>query len=131
MRIIALVLLVVTLANCKTDKMDTQESQIIIRNQDNNIVAEIGIKEDQLHGLCIWYDSEQSPIVCGLFNNGRPYSGTFANWSLIAENWPGDAFTKQVYCDDWVSFFEASYVSNKRSFNEVIQTYVAGVLVNN
>ncbi len=129
---VATLLLVFSLGlntQCKEDKMDNNNTQIIVKNGNGDIVAEIGIKNNKVHGLCIWYSGNQSPIACGLFNNGSPYTGTFANWSKFIENWEGSAYQTDIYSQDWVTMFELRSASETPNFNEIIESYSSGQLI--
>jgi hypothetical protein len=114
---------------CKKEKMNDNNTQIIVKNDNGDIVGEIGVRDNKIHGLCIWYSGDQNPIACGLFNEGKPYTGTFANWSKFIENWDGGTYQTDLYCQDWVTMFELRSISQATNFNEIIESYSKGQLI--
>ena len=115
--------------HCKEEKMDDNRTQILVKNDNGDIVGEIGIKDNKIHGLCIWYNSNQNPIACGLFNEGLPYAGTIANWSKFIENWGGDSYDLDLYGQDWVTMFEMSSASQAINFDKILESYSNGQLI--
>lgn len=51
-----------------------------------------------------------------LFNNGVPLTGTFLNWADFFCDFPKEGpFEAELYCQDWVTIFEAGFLSESRS----------------
>lgn len=126
-----LIFLLFNILSCnKATNMEHKTTQQIVKNNKQQIVAEIGIKNNKIHGLCIWYNSTQNPITCGLFNEGKPYSGTFINWSLFLPELENNPYKKDLYCKDWVTMFEISHISKEINFNHLIEIYVNGEKIN-
>lgn len=115
-----------TLSNCNKTNMQESKTQIIVRNEQQNIVAELGVKNDTLNGLAIWYNSDGNPVACGLFYNGKPYTGTFLNWSEFIDEWGDDPYLLSKYAKDYMSMFEAGPIGIDRPINELIDSYVNG-----
>jgi len=107
--------------------MSKKINNILIKNKQNELVALINVKDTVLHGHCEWYDKRGNLIAYGFFKNGAPFTGTFLNWTnffteLRKEN-PYDAI---VYCQDWVSKFEACFLSELPNYAMVIEAYYNG-----
>jgi len=106
--------------------MDKTE-KIIIKNDLNKIVAVMYVSNSLLNGQCKWYDSRGELISDGEFIRGKPYTGTFINWSNFLgefnQEYPYDI---SVYCKDWVTRFEMSFRSERPKYDIVLENYNKG-----
>ena len=60
-----------------------------------------------MEGECIWYDGTGKPILNGIFRDGKPFSGTFVDWSLEFKELKSDPFEPKEYAKDWVTFMRS------------------------
>ncbi|MDT7828235.1 hypothetical protein RQM65_06130 [Pricia sp. S334] len=106
--------------------MKKENEQITIKNDNGDIVGEMTLKNGALNGLCIWYNSNQNPVSCGLFSDGEPYTGTFIDWSKFIPDLEKEPYRSNLYCKDWVTMFEISHLSTEVRYNHLIETYING-----
>lgn len=109
--------------------MQESKTQRIVRDQQQNIIAELGVQDGQLSGLAIWYNSNSNPVSCGLFFEGKPYTGTFVNWSLFIDEWGEDPYELEKYAKDYMSMFENGPFGIDRPIDTIIETYVNGIKI--
>jgi hypothetical protein len=111
--------------NKKKDKMKNEDQHIIKNN--NVTVLEYAIKDNRLNGTCKWYSLDGILISNGIFKDGKPYEGSFLNWSLKIQNiFKDDPYEVTIYCRDWVAFYENSFDSNLPDYDEFLEFYEKG-----
>jgi hypothetical protein len=105
----------------------SEPSKTIIKNREGGVIARIDRRDAVLEGLCEWYDGQRNLLSCGVFHNGRPFAGTFLNWSNFFSEFEKDSpFDPAVYCRDWLSLFEASFRSESPKYEILIEAYFRG-----
>ena len=124
-----LIILLTSLTTCtnntKNNKMKN-ENQHIIKNN-NVIVLEYTLKNNHLDGVCKWYSMDGTLLTNGIFKEGKPYEGSFLNWSLKIQNaFKEDPYETTIYCRDWVEFYESGFDSNLPDYNEFMEFYQNG-----
>lgn len=102
-------------------------NEVVVKTERGDVVARIRLKNDVLHDHCEWYDSFGMLVAYGFFENGHPFTGTFLNWA----NFFGDLSKEEpyqagLYCQDWVTIFEASFLSEPPKYEMVIEAYFKG-----
>lgn len=101
--------------------------EIVIKNKLGEIVARINVRDNVLHGHCEWYDGSGNLIAYGFFMNGAPFTGTFLNWTnFLTQLRKENPYDVAVYCQDWVSVFEACFRSELPKYEMVIEAYFNG-----
>ena len=108
--------------------MSKKSNNILIRNKRNELVAQVGIKNEVLHGHCEWHSGTGHLVAYGLFYDGSPNAGTFLNW---AKHFPEFAkysnYDPEIYCKDWITIFESGFLSEFPKYEMVIEAYCNGV----
>ncbi|RZJ51065.1 MAG: hypothetical protein EOO19_01670 [Chryseobacterium sp.] len=106
------------------------EIQHIIKNN-NVIVLEYSIENNQLDGVCKWYSLDGTLLTNGIFKDGKPYEGSFLNWSLKIQNiFKDNPYEVDTYCKDWIEFYESGFDSNLPDYNEFTEFYKEGKKIN-
>ena len=106
-------------------KSDDQMKEIEINNPSGQLVLKAQVVNNMLHGKCVWYSSDGKMVSNGTFNNGKPHDGSFLDWSLFFK---GDSvpYDLESYCQDWVSMFESSFLSQRVDYSSVTVVYKDG-----
>ena len=123
------IVIIIILSNCNQTNMQESKTQTIVRDQQQNIIAELGVKDGQLNGLAIWYNTSSNPVSCGLFFEGKPYTGTFVNWSEFIDDWGDDPYVLEKYAKDYMTMFENGPFGIDRPIDGLIETYVNGTKI--
>lgn len=112
----------------QSEKMNQSELKEIKVKAESGVVILIGTtSNEQMHGECQWYDTRGIEITSGEFKNGKPWNGTFLDWSLFDEKESVDnAFDIDYYCQDWITFYESSFLSQKVDFSPITIRYKNG-----
>lgn len=107
--------------------MDETTREIVIRNDREEVVARMQVRNGVLHGHCEWYNGLHRLVSYGHFEDGSPYTGTFLNWSKFFSGLHEDnPFDLEAYCRELISVFEASFLSERPTYEIVIEAYYQG-----
>jgi hypothetical protein len=99
----------------------------VVKTAQGELVGRMNLRDAALQGVCEWYDGHGDLVAFGIFENGAPYTGTFLNWSKHFSGFGSDApFDPAVYCQNWVTLFEAGYLSESPKYQTVIEAYSRG-----
>ena len=99
----------------------------VIQNNAGKTVAVMRLKESALDGKCAWYNGQGGLIAYGFFKNGKPWAGTFLNWTLFMQlKDKTRPYNVTNHCQDWVSLFEASYDSETAHYLLLVEVYSDG-----
>ncbi len=99
----------------------------VIRDHRGKTVAVMQIRDSLLDGKCEWYDGKGGLIACGFFKDGKPWAGTFLNWTLfMPEQDRAQPYDLVTHCKDWVSVFEASFDSEPPQYRKLIEVHSNG-----
>lgn len=108
------------------DNMDKTE-KIIIKDDFDKVMAVMYVNNLLLHGRCKWYNGRGELVSDGEFQNGKPYTGTFINWSnFLGEFNEENPYDTSVYCKDWITRFELSFRSEYPKYDIVLENYYEG-----
>ena len=100
---------------------------VVIKTDRGDVVARMNLKDAVLDEHCEWYDGLGNLVAYGFFNNGAPLTGTFLNWANFFSDFPQeDPFEGELYCQDWVTIFEASFLSESPKYELVTESYSNG-----
>ena len=108
-----------------SDKSENQMKVIEVKNPSGQPILKAETVNDLLHGKLSWFSSDGKVVSEGTFHNGKPYEGSFLDWSLY---FTGDSIPYDVesYCQDWISTFESSFLSKKVDYSIVTVRYKNG-----
>lgn len=108
--------------NSQNDEIET----ITVKNKQGNVVLEAHASGNKLEGNCIWYSSQGDVVAKGVFKNGKPWEGTFIDWTRFVSDSTAAPYDRDFYCRDWVSHFEMSFLSNRVDYAPLIVRYKDG-----
>lgn len=107
--------------------MTEEAGKRIIRDGHHRTVAVMEVKDGLLDGKCEWYDSRGALVAFGFFRKGKPYAGTFINWTRFLPSKQGtQPYELEYYCADWVTLFESSFDSESPQYANVLEAYSNG-----
>ena len=110
--------------------MTAPTDEIVIQNAIGNTVGRFNVKNELLHGRCVWFDGNGNPVADGIFEEGIPFTGSFLNWANFFPDVSKAApYDLKVYRQDWVSRFEECFRSQRPKYDMVLETYVDGTRV--
>lgn len=110
--------------------MTAQTGELVIKNGMGNTVALFNVKNDMLHGRCVWFDTNGNLVADGIFKEGIPFTGSFLNWAnFFTDVSKAAPYNPKVYGQDWVSRFEECFRSERPKYDMVLETYVDGTRV--
>lgn len=103
------------------------EDELIVKGESGNIVARMSVRDGELNGQCRWFDGAGELVAVGFFKQGRPWSGTFLNWSSFL---PGDegspTYSQQRHGRDWITLYESTFDSVAPDYQPIIEAYCKG-----
>lgn len=109
-------------------KSEDQMKEIEINNLNGNLILKTQTVNNRLDGKCTWFNSDGEVLSDGVFDNGKPYEGSFLDWSLYFQG-ENISYDPESYCQDWVSTFEGSFLSKKVDYSLVTVVYKNGIKV--
>lgn len=110
--------------------MAEKTKEIVIKTTMQDIVARMNLKDTLLHGHCEWYDLRGNLVAYGFFKDGAPLAGTFLNWANFLGELPKEnPYDAALYCQDWVTIFEACFASEPPNYKMVIEAYYNGTKI--
>lgn len=114
--------------SCSGGGVEEESSKIEVRNEQGIIVLKgFIVDETKMDGECSWFNGKGQKVTQGTFKDGEPWEGTFLDWSLFIDNWKGNnPFEATEYAKDWVTIYEASFLSRKIDYSPVIVSYKNG-----
>ena len=128
-KLISILLVTIFITSCISEKNRNKKMEIkkhIIENN-NQKVLEYSVRNNQLHGECIWYAHNGVMIASGVFKDGKPYTGSFLNWSKVIDNiFLEDNYEVKTYCRDWISFYESGFDSKSPDYTSFLEFYDQG-----
>lgn len=126
--IIYILFLAIVLGNCKNKneiKMNRTYKHTI--KSKGVIILEYELKDKKLHGNCNWYSLKGVMLSSGEFKNGKPFTGSFLNWSKVINNiFKEDVYEIESYCKDWVTFYESGFDSALPKYITFLEFYNEG-----
>jgi hypothetical protein len=131
-RMMAVGLLLASLAACPPTTVSTREEAAItpvtkeVRAPSGQIVARMQVRDGVLDGPCEWFDGHGREVARGTFSHGAPRDGTFLDWSRYQPDLK-DPWTVAQHSKDWITLFEAGYLSQSPDYQLVRVAYQAGV----
>jgi len=115
------------LLSCAGDGPNKKNNMTKIINTDSGEkIAEMEVLNDQLHGMCTWYNLNGVVVAKGEFKNGKPWNGQILNWNKFTSNKIEQPWGTEFYCRDWITFFEISFASVMPDYNMVREVYQNG-----
>ena len=78
-----------------------------------------------LQGACEWFDPQGVTVASGTFRGGRPWDGTFLDWSRLWSD-VSDPWAVDVQSADRITAFEAGYLSERPDYDRIRVRFVAG-----
>ena len=99
---------------------------MIIKNNDQGVVAIISLLNNSLHGRCEWFDGRGKILSSGYFENGEPFAGTILNWSKVFIELEEKPFERDYYCKDWITIYETMYLSEEPDYRNLVEAYYRG-----
>ncbi len=117
-------------ANHSIDQKDMELKEITVKTTNGNIVMVGKLMNDKLEGQCIWYNGAGVEVSKGDFKDGKPFNGTFIDWSLHFNELEKGSYNSTEYCKDWVTIFEASFLSKKIDYSHLIVVFKEGKRIN-
>ena len=110
--------------------MTARTDETVIQNRMGHTVVRFSVKDGLLHGRCVWCDGSGNPVADGVFEQGRPLTGSFLNWANFFSDVSGAAaYDPKVYGQDWVTSFEECFLSERPKYDMVRETYRDGTRV--
>jgi len=107
--------------------MEETAKEISVQTADGRVVARMNLRNGVLHGLCEWFDGCGNRVARGTFADGVPVTGTFLDWNRFFPGSCGqDPFAPETYGQDWVTKFEASFLSQSPDYGLVSERYRDG-----
>jgi hypothetical protein len=107
--------------------MAGKSEERIIQDQNGKTVAVMQLKNGVLDGKCEWFNGKGELVVYGFFKEGKPWAGTFLNWTLFMQGQNiKNPYDVAIHCRDWISLFEASFDSEIPHYEKLIEVYSIG-----
>jgi hypothetical protein len=104
--------------------------EIVIKTKMEEVVARVNVKDAVLHGHSEWYDGRGNLIVYGFFEDGHPLTGTFLNWAKFLTQFNKEnPYDAALYCQDWVTIFEACFLSELPKYEMVVEAFYKGTKI--
>src|SRR6266705_275734 len=95
--------------------------EMAIKSDSGESVSRMNLRDSVLEGRCEWYDGWNNLVSYGVFRDGIPFTGTFLNWTRffghLRQEHPYDP---TVYCQDWITIFEAGFDSEPPKYEMVL-----------
>lgn len=113
-------------ANHSIHQKDMELKDVTVKTTNGSTVMVGKLMNDKLEGQCVWYNGAGVGVSKGDFKDGKPFNGTFIDWSLHFSELEKESYNPTEYCKDWVTIFEASFLSKKIDYSHLIVVYKEG-----